>query len=145
MTSKAQTKKKRDRRHLMNLSNALRRPTVPALALLLAAAASLATGCGPSTTPPDDPAGIVGAITSITPATATDIWGSILVEGGEQPTGAVSDKASVTISDETTIVRDGVAIGADDLAVGMTVRVWFEGPVAESYPVQGTASFIEVE
>lgn len=93
---------------------------------------------------PSEPVGIVGAITSIDRVDQEGVWGSLLVEGGEQPPGAASDKASIRITEKTLIARDGRWMAPDDLEVGATVRVWFEGPVAESYPVQGTASFIEV-
>ena len=69
----------------------------------------------------------------------------MLVEGVEQPPGAVSDRAMVTVTDQTLVARNGRRIPAQDLEVGMTVRVWFEGAVAESYPVQGTAGFVEVQ
>ncbi len=93
---------------------------------------------------PGEPVGIVGAITSIDRGGQQGAWGSLLVEGGEQPPGAVSDKASVRITEKTLVARGGRWVAPDDLEVGMIVTVWFEGPVAESYPVQGTASFIEV-
>jgi hypothetical protein len=31
------------------------------------------------------------------------------------------------------------------LALGQWVRVWFNGPVAESYPVQGTAGTVVID
>ncbi len=71
--------------------------------------------------------------------------GSITVEGGEQPEGAVSDKAVVNVTKETAIFdADGKASTPDKLQVGTEVKVWFAGPVAESYPVQGTASAVQI-
>jgi len=111
-----------------------------------------ATGCGlfgggrvAPVEVPTTPVGIVGQIKTIAHSDGSGVWGALLVEGGNQPEGAVSDKAMVTITDETLIARNTRWIPPEDLAVGMTVRVWFEGPVAESYPVQGSASFIEVQ
>ena len=69
---------------------------------------------------------------------------SILVVGGEQPEGAVSDKAQVRVTDETRVfAADGSAAKLEDLSVGAQVKVWFVGAVAESYPVQGTAEVIQ--
>ncbi len=91
---------------------------------------------------PTGPAGIVGKIESI--QGDGNRW-SILVVGGKQATGAVSDKAVCATTGDTTIVdAAGAEIGPDRLRTGDTVAVWFTGPVAESYPVQGTASYIEV-
>lgn len=121
-----------------------------AVAVLAAAISVSVSGCflirRPVTTPqpPDSPAGIVGEVMQVSRATEGATWGALLVEGGTQPQGAVSDKASVTIDAKTLIAREGRWIPPDELEVGMTVAVWFTGPVAESYPVQGTASFIEV-
>lgn len=104
------------------------------------AAALLAAGCAakvPSAAP-----GIVGAITSVE---SSDSGVTVLVEGGQQPAGAVSDKASVRVTDDTTVIdTDGSSTDPARLATGMRVRVWFEGPVAESYPVQGTAAVVEI-
>ncbi len=122
-----------------------------AFGALLAVACLGMVGCalfGGGVTPvetPDTPVGIVGEIKSLTPSEQNGFSVTMLVEGGEQPAGAVSDKAMVTVSGETLVSRGERWIPARDLAVGMVVRVWFEGAVAESYPVQGTASFVEVE
>lgn len=94
---------------------------------------------------PEEPAGIVGTISSVDAAGDGGGFGSILVEGGKQPDGAVSDKAVVTITEETLIARNGRRVPPEELKAGMTVRVWFTGAVAESYPVQGTAKFIEIQ
>jgi len=115
-----------------------------ALALCVSGCSLLGGGVTPAE-PPDGPAGILGSITRIDRVDDPEVWGTVLVEGGEQPQGAVSDKASVRITTETLIARAERWIPADELAVGMTVRVWFDGPVAESYPVQGSAAFIEVD
>ncbi len=98
-------------------------------------------GCG-TPSPPSEPAGIVGRVERID---AADGQRSMLVVGGKQAPGAVSDRASCRITDETTVVdASGNEVGAEQLAVGDQVSVWFTGPVAESYPVQGTASFVQI-
>lgn len=92
---------------------------------------------------PAEPAGITGEITSMPEGTQPPF--TILVEGGKQPEGAVSDKASVTISEKTVVVGpNGNRVEADALREGAAVKVWFEGPVAESYPVQGGAGYVQL-
>jgi hypothetical protein len=90
-------------------------------------------------------ADIRGKITSISPADAANAGGSVLIEGArEKDTNA--DKAATRITAKTQIFRlqDGRKIARKfrDLKVGQTVEATFAGPVAESYPVQGTAGEI---
>ena len=95
-----------------------------------------------STLPPD------GVISNEDPPICTDpdspVLGSVLVEAEGEVEG--EDKASVTITRDTTILReDGQGFAAatfDDLPEGQTVQVWITGAVAESYPVQVTATAI---
>lgn len=113
-----------------------------ATAALLAASLLPAVGCAADEVPSEAP-GITGTITDVL---ETADGASIRVEGGTQPAGAVSDKAQVAVTGETDLFgADGTKLdGAEELAVGQTVRVWFTGPVAESYPVQGTAAAVQV-
>lgn len=72
----------------------------------------------------------------------------ILVE--ENPADAAgSQKASIRLTGKTKIYRrSGVDLEAIDqtrLTTGKQVSVWFEGPVAESYPVQGAAAVVVLE
>ncbi|PKQ19619.1 MAG: hypothetical protein CVT66_09235 [Actinobacteria bacterium HGW-Actinobacteria-6] len=112
---------------------------------LTAALIALLTLAACSPAPPKEAASISGVITTVTPGYGT--LGSILVEG---PAGSTSayDKASVSITASTTLLRkttDGYeGTSFADLDVGMSVDVWFTGPVAESYPVQATASALVV-
>jgi hypothetical protein len=104
---------------------------------------ALLAGCGPSL--PSDTPGIEGVVASVE-AAAGDGTFTVLVEvpEGVDPTGFVSDKASVRITPETLIFSPGGSSGdASLIASGVGIRVWFEGPVAESYPVQGTAGAIQ--
>ena len=94
--------------------------------------------------PPTTPPGITGDIKLVQRAAGEGPF-TILVEGGAQPQGAVSDKAVVTVEEGARVARGGAWIKAADLRAGMSVRVWFDGAVAESYPVQGTAAFVEVQ
>jgi hypothetical protein len=113
-------------------------PTLLALALAL-----LAGGCVGSTGRPDTPPSIVGTISQLLPTDARDVVGGFLIDDGQ--TGYDFDKASVTVTDGTRIVGpEGDSGTFADLANGQRVEVWFEGPVAESYPVQATAGEIRV-
>jgi hypothetical protein len=62
--------------------------------------------------------------------------------------GTRFDKASVRITSETRIwVQQGAErrpASVEDLADGRQVEARFTGPVAESYPVQATASEIVI-
>jgi len=121
-----------------NARNAALLSTALALAIALTACASA---------PPTETPGISGTITSLQAVNepSADARVVLLVEGGPQPAGAVSDKASVTISDATDVFdASGKAADWQSLAQGQDVDVWFEGPVAESYPVQGRAGSIRI-
>lgn len=115
-----------------------------AIALALAALliAGTITGCA-ADAPPDADAGIIGSITSMDHLINGEL--SMLVEGGPQAAGALSDKAQVAVTTDTRIFdARGKRIGMDALKAGLGVRVWFTGPVAESYPIQGEAAAIQL-
>lgn len=98
----------------------------------------LALGCAAApVTPAGDPH-IVGVITWMDGDT-------IRVE--ENPNESIgSPKASVRITPETSVTTvSGVRGSADELQVGTRVRVWFTGPVAESYPLQARAAAVVIE
>lgn len=72
---------------------------------------------------------------------------SILVEVDPTKT-AGSDKAWVTIRRDTPVLSPNgmtVANPWSALMPGARVRVWFEGPVRESYPVQADAKLVVVD
>ena len=87
---------------------------------------------------PDTPPSIVGQITGITLPT-------VMVE--ENPTEAHgSAKASVRIKTDTRVVhRQRGSVGSKELKIGQRVKVWFSGPVMESYPAQASAAVIVIE
>ncbi len=65
----------------------------------------------------------------------------------EDPAGqSGSAKAQVNIRAQIRILKQeagGITVGSSkDLRQGLRVRAWFDGPVAESYPVQATGSVI---
>ena len=100
-------------------------------------------GCAPAK--PTGVPGITGEITYFTIPASSAAIAQITVEGGTQPEGAVSDKAVVAITKKTALLgANGATIKVDALKVGSEVKVWFTGPVAESYPVQGTASAVQL-
>lgn len=106
----------------------------------------LLLGCTAETAPTPNPA-IRGSITSRNAGSGGDRVGSILVEGQiEQDTSF--DKASIAITGETNIFeqvgQERRPATFEALQVGRQVEAWFTGPVAESYPVQATASNIVI-
>ena len=92
---------------------------------------------------------IRGNISSVQNANPNNlgVFGTVLIEGKiEKDTGF--DKASVRITRSTKLLerKDGreVAIKFEDLKVGQRVEAAFDGPVAESYPVQTNAGRLVV-
>ncbi|MEZ6141989.1 MAG: DUF3221 domain-containing protein [Zavarzinella sp.] len=76
------------------------------------------------------------------------LTGSFLCDGERNPAFEY-DKASVRVNEKTKILRlQGdklVPATLKDLKEGGQVDVWLVGPVAESYPVQGTAGKIVIK
>jgi hypothetical protein len=87
--------------------------------------------------------GVSGEILSVEPSDQEGILGVIEVKG-ELDSGAMYDYARVTVTPDTEITADAPAAFAD-LKAGLYVHVSFDGPVDESYPVQGTAARIIIE
>ena len=145
MQSRRETPERSSTRSL----SALARPILSMTALVAGAlllAVALA-GCAGGRTVPADPAGITGSVTSL--VAGDERPASLLVEGAiPQPAGAVSDKASVEIATSTQFFdAKGEPATLDDIggiAKGTRVKVWFEGAVAESYPVQGSAKAVQI-
>ncbi len=109
------------------------------IALLLSLV--VAAGCT-ATGPPSREPDTTGLITVVADGTTT-----ILVE--ERPHEAAgSAKTAVRITSDTRVWRlDGGMARAQpaDLRVGITVRVWFDGPVLTSYPGQARASDVAID
>lgn len=106
--------------------------------LLICICFSLLTGC---VKPPQGEADLRGEITRVGQAVGANVV-QILVE--ERPgVEDGSDKAYVLVlKDEAVLRRAGDDYGRariSDLEEGLLVEIWFDGPVAESYPLQGTA------
>ena len=122
-----------------------------ALAALAVLAAVVVGGCGGSTAqpapsataPPSVPAGISGTIHKLTRDADTGQTVILVVDDGAMP-GAV-DRAVVKVTSDTVVwMLKGETGTAADLGPGQFVSVWFDGPVAESYPVQATAADIRI-
>jgi uncharacterized protein DUF3221 len=97
---------------------------------LLVLSVVVAAACAPSG-PPTREADISGVVTQVSDDRAT-----VLVEERPQDT-AGSAKASVRITADTRLwTADGRRASAADIVLGSNVRVWYDGPVATSYPLQ---------
>jgi len=116
----------------------MKRILILCLVLVLAV---FAVGCSEETTA--DTIGIRGEIKEIfTTEDGLSITG-ILVEGEVQE-DTMYDSANITIDENTEIYMGEEKITVEELETGFMVEVVFEGPVAESYPVQGTAKKITI-
>lgn len=92
---------------------------------------------------------IRGVVTSVSGAgdavSMRVVWADDVAIGAQ----AGYDAAQVTANEDTEVfsrAADGstAAAGAADITVGTVVEAWFEGAVAESYPVQATAGAIVI-
>jgi beta-N-acetylhexosaminidase len=107
--------------------------------LLILAGCSVNSG---TTSANDSQVGIRGIIKDIN---ISKDGANILVEGKIEA-DTVFDKASVNINTDTMIQKDNLSrlFEISDLKLGDKVEVFFKGPVAESYPVQGTADIVRI-
>ena len=124
----------------------------PTIAIVALAACLVLQGCrgapgGPDALDviPDDAASIIGDVTQVD-AGGGDV--RMLVE--QIPTRSAGyGIAWVRVTPRAVIVErdaDGVRrTSSGALTVGLRVQVWFNGPVAESYPVQANAGTIVIE
>ena len=108
----------------------------------------VSSGCSPAVTDPS-----VSDATAAIPRTTPSIIGQVtaialpMVVVEEKPTEPHgSAKAGVRITEGTQVLRQGEGVvSATELRVGQQVKVWFTGPVMESYPLQATAGVIVIE
>jgi hypothetical protein len=128
------------------------RRAIVVLAALAVLGAAVVGGCGGSTAqpassataPPSTPAGITGTIHDLTTNADTGLPVLLVVDDGAIQ-GSV-DRAMVTVAADTVVwMLKGGRGTAADLGAGQMVSVWFDGPVAESYPVQAKAAEIEIQ
>lgn len=85
--------------------------------------------------------GAAGKITEISQNESSDTIGILVI--GDEDNGATYTQAWVTVTKDTDIYAE-YSVEMDQLEVDMYVNVFFEGPVAESFPVQGTARQINI-
>lgn len=113
-------------------------------ALLALVAGTLVIACAsPAARVPSSPPSIDGRVTAVD--RQGEGIGSIRVEANPAETSG-SDKAVVYITQTTEIVRgDSARANFAALATGQWVRVWFTGPVRESYPVQADAAVVQID
>lgn len=79
--------------------------------------------------------------------TITSISGSVVLVEENPADESGSAKGAFTVTGETGIFRSGdlqVPASFDNLRVGQPVIATYTGPVAESYPTQGTAGSIVI-
>ena len=128
------------------------RRALAALAALLVLGVAVVGGCGGSTAPPassatappSTPADITGTIHDLTTNADTGLPTLLVVDDGAIK-GSV-DRASVTVTGDTVVwMLKGGKGTPGDLGAGQMVSVWFDGPVAESYPVQAKAGVIRIQ
>ncbi len=93
------------------------------------------------------------SVTVVIPNTMPSIAGQITAialpmmvveENPAEPHGSLKASARTTVNTQVLRLDKGAA-SITDLRVGQKVRVWFVGPVMESYPMQGTAGTIVIE
>jgi beta-N-acetylhexosaminidase len=111
---------------------------------LLGAVLMLAVACTTKSTElPSEPESIAGRVTAVDLEAGRT--GVIRVEANPDDS-AGSDKAVVRVTGSTTIRAPASAnVESAELRVGQWVRVWFTGPVRESYPVQADAGTIVID
>jgi hypothetical protein len=120
--------------------------------LITTAAAGLAivsimvtSSCTSAAEPLARPADFIGFITEIHQVAAKDIQGTITVESHADK---LVTRYLVTIKDETLIFRqDGENYSRAALKTLETkqwIKIWFTGPIMESFPMQGTAEQVVI-
>jgi beta-N-acetylhexosaminidase len=111
---------------------------------LLGAVLMLAVACTTKSTElPSEPESIAGRVTAVDLEAGRT--GVIRVEANPDDS-AGSDKAVVRVTESTTVrAPASTNVESAELRVGQWVRVWFTGPVRESYPVQADAGTIVID
>jgi hypothetical protein len=127
-----------------------RRTHLKQLAMLVVLSAALFTAAAcTASAPPNTTPSIRGVVTSIE---ATAEGGSMRVVWAEDPVvgpKAEHDAAQVSVDANTNVWRmtsagEVTRIEFSEIVVGDVVMAWFGGAVAESYPVQATATDVVV-
>ena len=94
-------------------------------------------GSAPQVPVPSESPNIRGTLNEITPGPS---GGTLLVQ--DSGTGA---RASLRLTPSSRLAKaDGTYLSFRELAVGQTVEAWYDGPVAESDPVQVNARAVRL-
>ena len=109
------------------------------LLLILSLILSLA-GCNKDS---NETVGIRGEIKEVYVDEVSDTALSFLVEG-EMEDDTTYESACISLDNNTKVYKGEEEVAIEDLVEGTTIEVVFEGPVEESYPVQGTAKTIKI-
>jgi len=112
---------------------------------LFAALMVVSPGCASTPEPMETEPDLVGFITGIRSNGEGDILGQINVESHADK---IVSKYTITITDETLIFQqDGNDLrrtALETLENKQWVRIWFTGPVTESFPARGTAGQVVI-
>ncbi len=113
---------------------------------LLLSGALVACGAEKNTSTPTEPNSapyMAGRVTAITQSGAN--FGTVRIEA--VPGSTTNGPKAVASVDAVTVVlgRDGKRGDFRTLAAGQWVRVWFDGAILQSYPVQGFANTIKID
>ena len=115
------------------------------LVILLFGVIIVSIGCASTGKPIETEADFIGFITEIQPGQGKNVIGHISVESHADK---IVTKYVVTIKDETLIFRqDGDTlheITFKALENKQWVKIWFSGPVMESWPMQVTAGQVVI-
>jgi hypothetical protein len=81
-------------------------------------------------------------VDTLTPGSAGAVALLVVADGSA---GGDYDRASVSVGPGAVVWTVSARRGAgSDITQGARVAVWFEGPVAESYPVQAKAGVVQI-
>jgi hypothetical protein len=101
--------------------------------------------CASTPVPLSSEADLIGLVTGIHASGEGESIGELAVESHADK---IVSKYLITIRDEALILQqhgdDLRQVGFDAFESRQWVRVWFDGPVSESFPVQGTAGQIVI-
>lgn len=99
--------------------------------------------------------GFVGGCMKSLPQRDADMTSATIVDAKRDPgsltlmvedASGTSDAATVWVYEQTDVLRETSAgireAVANDLVEGAQIDIWFDGPIAESYPIQGSADTI---
>lgn len=112
---------------------------------LLIVLMTVSPSCASTAKPMETEADFIGFITEIRPNGERDVLGQIFVESHADK---IVTRYIITITDATLIFQqDGNDLRKTTFTTlenKQWVKIWFTGPVVESFPVQGTAGQVVI-